>query len=158
MSKASWDTRKAQSMWEAGYSDKDIAQEVGTTVASISYYRRKHWVDNAPPKGEWPDGTEEYDTNEAAEPDTGKERIECPELVCDEGSEMCDDRSEPEHRRGSEGKQMNRFEVMAAATAGLDGVRAVCVAEAISALWTYTDVNDLMKAKSAIEYLLQMEG
>lgn len=50
MSKATWDTRKAQSMWLAGYSDKDIAQEVGTTAASVSYYRRKHWVDDTPRK------------------------------------------------------------------------------------------------------------
>lgn len=50
MSKATWDTQKAKGMWQAGFTDKDIAQEVGTTAASISYYRRKHWVEDPPPE------------------------------------------------------------------------------------------------------------
>ena len=52
---------------------------------------------------------------------------------------------------------MNRFEVMAAATEGLTGIRAVCTAEAISALWGWAKPEDLMKARAAIDYLLQME-
>lgn len=50
MNKAAWDTQKAKGMWQAGFSDKDIAAEVGTTAASISYYRRKHWVEDPPRK------------------------------------------------------------------------------------------------------------
>ena len=108
MSKATWDTKKAKGMWQAGFSDTDIAKEVGTTAASVSYYRRKYWVDNPPREGVLPDGAEERDTNESAELDPETERAGSDGLVCDEGAEKRDDRPLPEHRTGARGREMNR--------------------------------------------------
>lgn len=63
-----------------------------------------------------------------------------------------------ENGESVQNQRINRFEVMAGAVVGLDGLEAVCVAEAISALWGYTGVDDLLKARAAIDYLLeQME-
>lgn len=159
MSKATWDTQKAKGMWQAGFTDKDIAQEVGTTAASISYYRRKHWVEDPPLKGALPDAAEECEPDEGAEPDPGIQRDEQPDLVRDEGFEEEADRSQPDLRRSEGDLQMNMYEVLEAATGDLCGIRAICTADAISSLWNWKSQEDLLKAKAAIDFMLQkLEG
>lgn len=50
----------------------------------------------------------------------------------------------------------NVMDVMAAATDHLNGMKAVCTACAIQALWFWRSAEDLLQAKRNIDYLLQL--
>lgn len=155
MSKATWDTQKAKGMWQAGFTDKDIAAEVGTTAASVSYYRRKHWVEDPPRKGALPDAAEECESDEGAEPDPGEERHGQVVLVRDEGPEEQVDYPQQNHRGSEVNREVNLYEVLEAATAQHSGILAICTENAISSLWGWGSEADLLKARAAIDYMLK---
>lgn len=45
--------------------------------------------------------------------------------------------------------------ILEEATGNLQGINAICTAEAIRSLWRWESIRDLQKARAAIDYLLR---
>ena len=50
------------------------------------------------------------------------------------------------------------YEVLEAATADMKGIQAICTADAIMCLWNWDSKEDLLKARSSIDYMLRRLG
>lgn len=50
------------------------------------------------------------------------------------------------------------YEVLEEATGNMQGIKAICTAEAILQLWRWDSKEDLLKAREAINYLLKKEN
>ena len=55
----------------------------------------------------------------------------------------------------SAGHVPDLYEVLEAATAQLQGIRAICTADAISQLWNWSSRDNLLRARSAIDHLIK---
>ena len=53
---------------------------------------------------------------------------------------------------------MDMFSVMEAATGELNGIHAICTANAIQSLWNWKSIYDLQRARASIDYLLKKLG
>ena len=47
------------------------------------------------------------------------------------------------------------YEVLEEATGNMQGIKAICTAEAILQLWKWESKEDLLKARAAIDYLIK---
>lgn len=52
-------------------------------------------------------------------------------------------------------RPLDIYKVLEEATANMQGINAICTAEAILQLWNWDSREDLLKARGAIDYLLK---
>lgn len=52
-------------------------------------------------------------------------------------------------------RQPEIYEVLEMATGHLNGIQAICTAEAILQLWNWESREELLKARNAVDYLLK---
>lgn len=123
--KAKWDTQLGRQLWLEGKKDKEIAEQFGIAANTVTTCRRKHWEQPARAESEMP---------QAPEP------VEVPT---------------PAIQEKPAGRPLNGYEVLEAATGSMQGIYAICTADAILCLWNWTGKEDLLKARDAIDYLIQ---
>lgn len=157
MRKSTWDKSKGYRMWTEGASDAEIGRACGAATSTVRFCRLKHWVGKpgfvmervaaAPPEGE--EETMENDENIAAAGDPSGLPCGQPALL-ERGSQDA-----PPLDLTAHGRQVSLMDAIEAATEGLWGVRAVCTANILQALWNWTCREDLEAARQTIDWLLE---
>lgn len=125
-----WDTTLGLKMYQEGQSDKEIANHFGISVSTVSYQRRKFW-----------EVTEDCPPREEAESACSPEDLKADGLQVSVQS--------------SAERRLDIYEVLEAATCTKQGIMAICTAEAIRELWRWNSMEDLLKARDAIDYLIK---
>lgn len=127
-----WDTSIGKEMFLGGRSDREIADFFGIAVSTVSYQRRKNWeADNTPPPA--------------------AESVETVPVVV-EPAAPAPALTEPP---AAPGWMPDVYMILEEATGNLQGINAICTAEAIRSLWRWESIRDLQKARAAIDYLLR---
>lgn len=166
--KPKWDTELGKLLWLEGKDDGEIADELHIPTSSVTSYRRRHWEkelirkEDAPP-GLPDDADEEERENEGGAADGGviatedaPAMIETAKTVIRNEENVMD---EEKTYAATEGKKpLEVYDVLEAATADMKGIQAICTADAIMCLWNWENKEDLMKARSSIDYLLRRIG
>ena len=160
MGKPRWDIAQGKQMWEQGMSDSQIAKHFGIAANTVLHQRRSYWEKGitAPVKKKKEEAEVkrplEDEVLEKMEPCTPPEDI--VPTVCTE--------EEPKQEMKVEVKQetskpaprpLDIYKVLEEATAKMQGINAICTAEAILQLWNWDSREDLLKARGAIDYLLK---
>lgn len=134
MRKPKWDTELGRLLWLDGRKDGEIADEFGIPISTITSYRKRHWE-----KG----GQKPYPKDEPVQ------NPEPEEPFPEGGTEMGETKVE------SAEEQTAVYDILETATSNMQGIQAICTADAILCLWRWESKEDLLKAKTSIEYLLQ---
>ena len=127
-----WDTALGKQMWEEGKTDRQIADHFGIAPNTVLYQRQKKW---------------EKDTTSTPPEDESDDTVSSVDLVREETTLL------PQAQ--SAGHVPDLYEVLEAATAQLQGIRAICTADAISQLWNWSSRDNLLRARSAIDHLIK---
>lgn len=136
MKKAKWDTDLGRMLWLEGKSDGEIADELHVATCTVTSYRKRHWElelirkEDAPPVQEG----------------AGEEPRQEP---------MKEENVMPEAEVHNEKKALEVYDILEAAVAEKKGIMAICTADAILCLWDWKSGDDLLKARSSIDYLLR---
>lgn len=163
--KPKWDTELGRLLWLEGKCDGEIADELHIPTSSVTSYRRRHWEKElirkedappGPPEDEAEEAEEERETESgAAVAETAPAVIETPKTVIRNEETFMDEKN----KAATEGKKpLEVYEVLEAATADMKGIQAICTADAIMCLWNWDTKEDLLKARSSIDYLLRRLG
>lgn len=134
MRKPKWDTELGRLLWLDGRKDGEIADEFGIPISTVTAYRKRHWE-----KG----GQKSYPKDEPAQDPE-------PEEVFPEGGT---DVGESKVQTAEE--QVVVYDLLESATKNMQGIQAICTADAILCLWNWESKEDLLKAKASIDYLLK---
>ena len=135
--KAKWDTMQGYVMHLDGKSDKEIADHFGVAVNTVAYCRKRNWEKLAPPPAE-----------AGAELKEEIPVVEVPAPPVPEAPAP----AVPER------PSADRYAFLAEATRELQGIDAICTAEALLSLWNWRDKAALLKAREAIDYLITKSG
>ncbi len=156
MGKPRWDIALGKQMWEQGMSDSQIAKHFGIAANTVLYQRRSYWEKGiAAPVKKKKEETEVKNRKE----DEVLEKMEpsappvdtVPVVFSTETPkvEVKQETSKPAPR------PLDIYKVLEEATANMQGITAICTAEAILQLWNWDSREDLLKARGAIDYLLK---
>lgn len=172
--KPKWDTELGRLLWLEGKSDGEIADELHIPTSSVTSYRRRHWEkqlvrkEDAPPG--LPDGAAEEADEESEDDvgaaDSGVTVIEHVTTVIEyhendtrsEETVMDEAINNTAAAASKDKKHLEVYDVLEAATAEMKGIQAICTADAIMCLWNWKNKEDLLKARSSIDYLLRRLG
>lgn len=156
MGKPRWDTALGKQMWEQGMSDAEIARHFHIAANTVTHQRRSYWEKGtAAPvkkKKEEPEVKRplEDEVLEKMEPAESTPPVDTACAVCTtEELEVKQQTSKPAVR------PLDIYKVLEEATAKMQGINAICTAEAILQLWNWDSREDLLKARGAIDYLLK---
>lgn len=130
-----WDTALGKQMWEEGKTDRQIADHFGIAPNTVLYQRQKKWEkgsDSTPPEDELDPTVSPVET------------LEIPKETVLQSSAPAPSAEPP-----------GLYEVLEAATAQLQGIQAICTADAISQLWNWSSRDNLLRARSAIDHLIK---
>lgn len=131
-----WDTTLGAKMHQDGCSDKEIAEHFGIAVSTVSYQRRNRWekvLENSTP------------------PEDNIAPVCAVEESVENLKEMASKPSAPVPVKQS----LDIYELLEEATANMQGINAICTADAILQLWRWDSKEKLLKARKAIDYLLK---
>ena len=160
MGKPRWDIALGKQMWEQGMSDTQIAKHFGIAANTVLHQRRSYWEKGiaAPVKKKKEEAEVKRplkdEVLEKTEPCTSPEDIAPTVCTAEEPKqkmkvEVKQDTSKPAPR------PLDIYKVLEEATAKMQGINAICTAEAILQLWNWDSREDLLKARGAIDYLLK---
>lgn len=135
MGKPRWDTEQGRQMYLQGMNDQQIGDHFGVAANTVLYQRQKYWEKDA--------GSTPPVDNTA--PVCVKEEVK---------EEMKQETAIPTAPTGSK-KPPEIYEVLEEATGNMQGIKAICTAEAILQLWKWESKEDLLKARAAIDYLIK---
>ena len=133
-----WDTEQGRQMYLQGMSDQQIGDHFGVAANTVLYQRQKYWEKDA-------GSTPPVDNTS---PVCVKEEVK---------EEMKQETAIPTVPTGIK-KPPEIYEVLEEATGNMQGIKAICTAEAILQLWKWESKEDLLKARAAIDYLLKKEN
>ena len=160
-----WDTELGRLLWLEGKSDGEIADELHIPTSSVTSYRRRHWEKQFIRKEDAPPGPPDDAGEEAEERDAegGTAVMEAAPAVIDTQKTVIRNEEnvmdEEKTNAATEGrKPLEVYDVLEAATADMKGIQTICTADAIMCLWNWDSKEDLLKARSSIDYLLRRLG
>ena len=136
--KPKWNTEEGKRMWQEGLKDRQIAEHFGVASNTVTAHRIKYWekkTDSDSGKESALESRTKTATAKARPKDT-KSRTVRP------------DTQVPEDHK------IDIYKVLEEATGKMQGIVAICTAEAILQLWNWTGREELLKARKAIDYLL----
>lgn len=156
MGKPRWDIALGKQMWEQGMSDSQIAKHFGIAANTVLHQRRSYWEKGvtAPVKKK----KEEAEVKRHLEDEVLEKMEQCTppvdtvpmtRTVEEPKVEVKQETSKPAPR------PLDIYKVLEEATAKMQGINAICTAEAILQLWNWDSREDLLKARGAIDYLLK---
>lgn len=131
------DKEAARSMWAAGKTDTEIARAFGATQQAARALRKKYLEPSAPA--------------EAAEEIPAQDPVQS---CADEQPtvEAAPEKPEDEEMVESESKIM--IQALELVTARLTGMDAVMTAHVVTTMYNWTDKEDLLMAREALDYLI----
>ena len=156
MGKPRWDIALGKQMWEQGMSDSQIAKHFGIAANTVLHQRRSYWEKGmeSPTKKKKEEAEVkrplEDEVLEKMEPCTPP--VDTVPVVCTEKETKIDAKKETSKPAP---RPLDIYKVLEEATAKMQGITAICTAEAILQLWNWDSREDLLKARGAINYLLK---
>lgn len=131
-----WDKDAGKQMWLQGKSDKEIAEAFGVSSTAVYQIRKKYWEPSASAEV-----AEEVPAQDPAQSYNHEQRE----------NDVSEDAS-TEALGGDDSKIMIRaLELM---TARLTGMDAVMTAHVVTTMYNWTDKEDLLMAREALDYLI----
>ena len=139
MGKPRWDTEQGRQMYLQGMSDQQIGDHFGVAANTVLYQRQKYWEKD-------PSSTPPEDNT-------------APVCVKEEPKEEVKQEVKKETAIPAAPTSIKKppeiYEVLEEATGNMQGIKAICTAEAILQLWKWESKEDLLKARAAIDYLIK---
>ena len=156
MKKPKWGTELGRLLWLEGKCDGEIADEFGIAISAVTSYRKRHWergvqmsAHQAPDlqNENWTPATVDVPEEQEEEPVYEDNSLEIP----------CEAALVPKQEPASVQFEnvTNVYEILEAATSNLNGIQAICTADAILCLWNWNGPEDLKRARAAIDHLLK---
>lgn len=136
MRKPKWDTELGRLLWLDGRKDGEIADEFGIPISTVTAYRKRHWEKGSMQPAPASENPEEEISEEPTKPEEG-------------GTEVGESNAQTAE------EQVVVYDLLEAATKNMQGIQAICTADAILCLWNWETKEDLLKAKASIDYLLR---
>ena len=140
---ANWDTALGYQLYCEGKSDGEIADECKVKISTVKAMRLNKWRKN-------PDGGRSAPPAEVRS--SGEEIATAPAEPRNDN----DDLKEKEVAGVMENQKMDTakmMEVIAKMTAGMGGIKAVCVGNIVQALWNLNSVDDIRAARNILDWL-----
>ena len=155
MGKPRWDIAQGKQMWEQGMSDSQIAKHFGIAANTVLHQRRSYWEKGitAPVKKK----KEETEVKRPLEDEVLEKMEPCPpEDIASAVSTTEEMKMEVKQETSKPApRPLDIYKVLEEATGSMQGINAICTAEAILQLWNWDSREDLLKARGAIDYLLK---
>ena len=140
--KPRWDTELGRLLWLDGKSDREIAEEMGVATNTVLHQR----------KTKWEKGTARPEPEEAP-----PQMEEVPQPIPEEA--VVEHQTKQETPAYSMATMDGVYHILEEATKSLNGIEAICTADAILCLWNWSSADDLRRARAAITHLIRrLEG
>ena len=156
--KPKWDTELGRLLWLDGRKDGEIADEFGIPISTVTSYRKRHWekgtpMAEPPTPGVLRSGNWEPVAVDVPDEDEEETMHQDNSLQIPEKSPMTALKQEPAIVQFED--VTNVYEILEAATSSLNGIQAICTADAILCLWNWSGPEALKRARAAIDHLLK---
>lgn len=136
--KPKWDTELGRLLYLDGRTDDQIAEELGVSKTAVTNYRLRHW--GRANEGKKETDVEVEDAVHVAPPNTITAQ-------------------QPDPKPVSMATPEGVYSILEEATKTKGGIEAICTADAILCLWNWDSVDDLRRARAAINHLIKrLEG